>query len=163
VTKTTYSHPRNWRIRLFVGGVAGIIGLAALIIAALKDDQILVASFFIAILVGIAIPEGWLISHIAREIAVTDLEIEGRPFLGRKVRLKWNEIDAADHFWVFSLDLGRFPTVYRLITRNRGTIAFTSKIDRFDELLGQIRSRTHVFEHLGEPPWWQRMIYRGWP
>jgi hypothetical protein len=143
---TTYRHPTSWGIRFLVGGAAVVVGL----------------TFFAAMAIGIAVPEGWMVTHIAREIAVTDLDIVGKPFLGRTVHLRWNELQAADHFLVFSLD-SPFPTVYRLIARDRRTIAFTSKIEGCDELMNEIRSRTTALDHLAEARWWQKLILRGWP
>jgi len=159
---TTYRHPRTWGVRFAVGGLAAATALTVLLIAAIADGQVLATLFFAILAIALVVPEGWIISHVAREIELSDSEIQSKPFLGRSVALRWSDVESAERFLVFTFDRTR-PDVYRLISRDRGSLAFTSKIGGFEELVEVIRSRTPVLEELAEPPWWRKLIYRGFP
>jgi hypothetical protein len=158
----TYRHPRTWGVRLLVGGIAALTALTVLLFAAISDGEVLAALLFVLFAVGLGVPEIWLVSHVAREVEVTGTGIRGKPFIGRSVVLRWDDIEAAERFRVFSLDLP-LPDVYRLVSRSRGTVAFTSRIERFEELLEGIKEHTHALDHLEEPLWWRKLIFRGWP
>jgi len=157
-----YRHPRSWTIGFAVGGPATVITLALLVIFALRDNQLLVASGFLIVAPLLIVPLGWLISHIAREVQISDATIIGRPFLGPATGLKWSEIQSSEQFVVFSLQPERVM-VYRLVADGGRSIAFTSQIGGFDELMSAISLRTHALRTLTRPVWWRRIIFRGFP
>jgi len=157
-----HRHPRSWTIGFAVGGPATVITLALLVIFALRDSQLLVASGFLIIAPLLIVPLGWLISHVAREVQISDATIIGRPFLGPATGLKWSEIQSSEQFVVFSLQPERVM-VYRLVAGGGRSIAFTSQIGGFHELMSAINLRTHALRTLTRPVWWRRIIFRGFP
>jgi hypothetical protein len=158
----TYRHPRSWTVRFLVGGAAAMAALAVLVVFAFRDGQVLLTSILLVLTLALFVPEGWLISHVAREISVSDVLIRSRPFFGRATSLGWPEIESAEQFIVFSLERER-PRVYRLVARGGRSVTFTSQIGEFDELLSAIRTRTTVLDDLASPAWWKRLIFRGFP
>jgi hypothetical protein len=84
--------------------------LAVLVLFAFRDGQVLLASILLVLTLALLVPEGWLVSHVAREISVSDALIRSRPFFGRATFLRWPEIESAEQFIVFSLERER-PTV----------------------------------------------------
>jgi hypothetical protein len=158
----TYQHPRSWTVRFLVGGAAAMAALAVLVVFAFRDGQVLLAGILLVLALAFFVPEGWLVSHVAREISVSDVLIRSRPFFGRATSLGWPEIESAEEFSVFSLERER-PTVYRLVARGGRSVTFTSQIGEFDELLSAIRTRTTVLDDLASPACWKRLIFRGFP
>lgn len=159
---TTYRHPRSWGLRFAVGGIAAAVALTVLLVAAIADGQVVATFLFAIFAVALGVPEGWLISHVAREIELSDSEIRGKPFLGRTVALEWSEIESGERFLVFTLDFTR-TYVYRLISHGRGSIAFTSQIGGFDDLIKVIQTRTAALDDPLDPSWWRKLIFRGFP
>ncbi len=159
---TIYRHPRSWSIRLAIGVAAVLTVLGALLTLSINEGQIFATLLFALFALGIGVPVGWSISHIAREIEVTDRAITARPFLGPRRTLQWSEIDSMERFAAFTLDIPR-PDIYRLLSFRRGGIAFTSRIEGFEELLEVVRSRTVSQKPLREPVWWRKLVFRGWP
>jgi hypothetical protein len=110
----------------------------------------------------VIVPLGWLISHIARELQISEATIISKPFVGPTTVLRWSEIDSSEQFPAFSLTPERV-TVYRLIAGTGRSIAFTSQIGGFDERMSAIKIRTDAVQTLARPSWWRRIIFRGFP
>jgi hypothetical protein len=154
-------HPRWWTIGFAIGIPAGLVAIAVLVTRALREEQILISlAIFAFATVFIIVPEAWLLSHIGREIQTSDAEIRSKPYLGRAVALRWSEVACAERFVTFSL-VGNFPTVYRLCSSDGRSVAFTSHIGAFDELIATIESRTRALREVRDPPWWRKVIFRG--
>jgi hypothetical protein len=122
-----------------------------------------VALFFLIVGLGFLVPEVWALTHIAREIRLSEDAIWSKPYLAAPTTLAWAEIEAAESYTVFTLRLPREdPTVFRLIATG-GSVAFSSKIEGFDELVSAIKNRSRVLDAVAPPPWWRLLVYRGFP
>jgi hypothetical protein len=129
---------------------------------AIVDRQLIAAALVLLLATGTAIPVGWSMTHVAREIEATEEAITSRPFVGRRKTLLWSDIDSIERFAAFTLDTPR-PDVYRIVSSERGDIAFTSRMGRFDELLAVVKKRVSMQEPVRQPTWWRLLLFRGFP
>jgi hypothetical protein len=161
---TTFRHPRSWTIGFAVGFPASVLAVVLLVAAAFRDGHALVAWFFLILGLSLLVPETWVLTHIAREIQVSKEAIWSKPYLGAPTTLAWAEIEAAESYAVFSFSLQRdVTTVFRLIADRGRSVAFTSRIEGFDELVSAIKDRSRALDAVASPPWWRRLVYRGFP
>lgn len=159
---TTYRHPRSWPIRFVVGGLAAVVALAALMAAAIGEGQTFVVLLLVGLATAVLVPEIWIVTHIAKELRLSDQVIQSTPLVGRTVSLRWGEIESAEQFSAFTMDFTR-TDVIRLVAGDRRAVAFTSQIVGFEELMNAIRTRTSTLDGIVEPSWWRRLVFRGWP
>jgi hypothetical protein len=161
VKLATFRHPRSWSIGIAIGFPATIVAGAWLVVAAFADGHPVLALGLLTFALFVLVPEAWVVTHIAREIQISNEIIRGKPFLGRTTALSWAAVESAECFAVFTLRTGPLPKVYRLIATGGQAVAFTSEMRGFDQLMKAIGKRTSALEAVTEPPWWRRLVYRG--
>jgi len=159
----TFRHPRSWTTRIAIAFPAALLAVVVLVGAAFRDGQALVALFFLCVGIGVVVPHTWLLTHIAREIRISEEAIQSKPYLGPTTTLAWAEIEAAESWTTWTTRHSNVPGVFRLVANRGRSVAFTSQIEGFDELVSAIKNHSRALDTAASPPWWRRLVYRGFP
>lgn len=131
----------------------------------LAIDQSYIPGLFLALGIQLLLLPGAIsgvfhATRVADRITVTEAAITGRPLVGRRVEMRWEDIDEIREFVVS--DVGGKRKQTRLFSGDRRRIAIDGRLPHFDELMEVINIKApDARRTTDQRSWWRRQLLPG--